>query len=51
MKKNQFYILSRAGSIGIGTFQQVKWHKKEREHILKKLGIEREYRADRLRGG
>ena len=46
MKKNQSYILSRAGSIGIGTFPEVRWHKQEREHIIKKLGIELEYNEE-----
>lgn len=39
MKPSQFIILSKKGSIGVGWFPEVKWHKQERENILANLGI------------
>jgi len=40
MKANQFAILTKEGNLGVGVFPEVKWHKQEKENILKKLGIE-----------
>lgn len=39
----QFIILSSGGSIGIGTFPEIVWHKKEGEDILRKVGLKVEY--------
>lgn len=39
MRKNQFLILSKTSALGLGTFKDLSWHKKERENILKQLGI------------
>ena len=38
-----FLIVSRKGSVGIGTFKELGWHKREKENILKAVGIEVEY--------
>jgi hypothetical protein len=38
-----FMILSRKGSIGLGAFPELPWHKQEREHILRVLGINVEH--------
>ena len=43
MKPNQFILLTKKGGISYGVFPEVPWHKKEREDILKVLGIEREF--------
>ena len=43
MKPNQFVVLHRGGALGIGVFSELKWHKQEKEHILKQLGISCEY--------
>jgi hypothetical protein len=39
MKPHQFIVLSRKGSVGVGVFREVKWHKQERENLLKLLDI------------
>jgi len=39
MQPHEFIVLSRRGNIGLGTFREVKWHKKERENLLKILDI------------
>jgi hypothetical protein len=39
MKPEEFVILSRKGSLGVGLFPEVKWHKKEKENIVKKVGL------------
>jgi hypothetical protein len=46
MKPNQFVILSREGPLGLGVFPELKWHKQEREDIVKNLGIHVEYGAE-----
>lgn len=38
-----FFILSKTGSIGIGEFKEITWHKQEGENILKAVGIKVEY--------
>lgn len=43
LKPDEFLILTRTGSIGYGIFPEVPWHKKEREDILKAVGIKVEY--------
>ncbi|MDG7047724.1 MAG: hypothetical protein JRN61_01955 [Nitrososphaerota archaeon] len=35
-----FATLTRNGDIGFGQFNEVKWHKQERENILSEVGIE-----------
>ena len=39
MKPHQFIMLTRKGSVGVGIFPEVKWHKKEKENIVKKVGV------------
>ena len=38
-----FFILSKTGSIGVGEFKEISWHKNERENILKSVGVSVEY--------
>jgi len=42
-KPNEFAILTSTGCLGLGVFPELPWHKKEKEHILKQVGIEVEY--------
>lgn len=39
MKLDQFGIISRRGSIGVGLNDCPAWHKREREHLVNALGI------------
>ena len=41
--QDKFIILTKRGSIGLGVFPYPKWHKKEKENILREVGIEVEY--------
>jgi hypothetical protein len=43
LKPEQFLLLSRRGAIGYGTFPFHEWHKRERENILREVGIQIEY--------
>ena len=43
MPRQFFIILSRKGSVGIGEFKEILWHKQERENILKAVGVSVEY--------
>ena len=43
MPPEVFIILSRRGCIGFGYFDEVSWHKREKENILRALGIKVEY--------
>lgn len=43
MAAGHFVIISRRGAVGIGKFPEVRWHKKEREDILRGAGIEVEF--------
>jgi hypothetical protein len=43
MPAKNFYILSKEGSVGAGVFKSFSWHKKEREPLLKQLGIKVEF--------
>ena len=38
-----FLIISRRGAIGLGEIKEIPWHKKEKENILKAVGIKVEY--------
>jgi hypothetical protein len=42
MDRASFLVLTREGSIGIGAFSPIPWHKQEGEDILKAVGIKRE---------
>ena len=39
----RFIVVTRRGAIGLGSFPEVPWHKKEKEDILKEVGLEVEY--------
>jgi len=43
LKHEQIILLSRKGAIGYGTFPFHEWHKRERENILREVGIQVEY--------
>jgi len=43
MPPQNFIILSRRGSIGLGEFAEIPWHKQERENILRSVGVKVEY--------
>lgn len=43
MPKHFFIILSKEGSVGLGEFKEISWHKQERENILKAVGVSCEY--------
>lgn len=43
MPKQFFIILSKEGSVGLGEFKEIPWHKQERENILKATGVKVEY--------
>ena len=43
MHPHFFIILSKTGSIGVGEFKEIDWHKQEGENILKAVGISVEY--------
>lgn len=47
---NQFLLLVSDGSVGYGIFPEVPWHKKEKENIMKAVGIEVE-RGEELHRG
>ena len=42
-KANEFAILTNQRDLGIGVFPELAWHKQEKEHILKQVGVEVEY--------
>jgi hypothetical protein len=39
----RFMIVTKRGAIGYGDFEEIQWHKQEREDILNAVGIEVEY--------
>jgi len=43
MPPDKFFVLSRGGPFGVGTFKAIPWHKQEKEHILNVLDIRVEY--------
>jgi hypothetical protein len=43
MPPGNFVIMSRQGSIGLGAFGEVKWHKGEHEDLLRRLDISIEH--------
>ena len=43
MSKQFFIILSKEGSVGLGEFKEIPWHKQERENILKAVCASVEY--------
>jgi len=43
MPQSCFAIITRGGCVGYGTFKYPEWHKKERENILRAVGLKIEY--------
>jgi hypothetical protein len=43
MKPQNFFIITRKGALGLGDFSFHEWHKREKENILKAVGIKVEY--------
>lgn len=43
LPKDKFIIVTKQGSVGVGQFDQIKWHKQEREDIVNRLGLRIEY--------
>jgi len=43
MDPENFIIIARTGSLGIGTFPYHEWHKQEKEDILASVGLKVEY--------
>ena len=43
MQKGAFVILSKTGSIGLGSFNEIAFHKKEGENIVRQVGLKIEY--------
>ena len=43
LKPNQFIFLVHDGAVGYGVFPEIEWHKKEKEDILRSVGISVEY--------
>lgn len=43
MPPENFIILSQSGSLGLGAFPKIQWHKQERENILHSVGIQLEF--------
>ena len=43
MKPWEFALVCRKGPLGIGLFPYHEWHKREKENILKAVGIKVEY--------
>jgi len=43
LRPNQFLLLASDGSVGYGVFPEVEWHKKEREDIMRSVGVCVEY--------
>lgn len=43
MKPQNFFIITRKGALGLGEFPFQEWHKREKEDILKAVGIKVEY--------
>ena len=43
LKPQHFLIVSRTGAVGLGEFPYPPWHKREKENILKAVGVNPEY--------
>lgn len=50
LPRDKFVAVSQPGSIGLGAFSEVKWHKQEKENILKNVGIDVRYEEPVDRG-
>lgn len=43
MKPEHFIIITRTGALGLGHFPFHEWHKREKENIMKSVGVKVEY--------
>ncbi len=43
MKPQYFLVITRKGALGLGEFPFHDWHKREKENILKAVGVNAEY--------
>ena len=43
LRQNQFILLASDGSVGFGIFPEVEWHKREKEDIMRSVGVHVEY--------
>lgn len=43
MPAGNFIIATRQGSLGLGEFPELEWHKREKENILRSVGLKIEY--------
>jgi hypothetical protein len=43
LAQNRFINVTKKGAIGYGTFKEIPWHKKEKEDILKAVGVTVQY--------
>jgi hypothetical protein len=43
MRTPYFILISKTGALGLGEFQEIEWHKRERENIVKAVGLKVEY--------
>jgi hypothetical protein len=43
LPKKLFAIVSKNGSIGLGIFKEIPWHKQEKEDIVRSVGLKIEY--------
>jgi len=50
MPPQYFIIVSRKGSVGLGEFKEIPWHKRERENILRAVGVHVEYGEPIMKG-
>jgi hypothetical protein len=39
LNQNRYIVVTRTGAIGYGTFNEIAWHKKEKEDILREVGV------------
>ena len=42
LSPQKFFVITKNGSIGAGIFPEIRWHKQERENILKECDVSRE---------
>lgn len=43
LNPNEYGIVTKEGVMGLGTFDLPEWHKREGEHILRKVGVNPKY--------
>jgi len=43
LAQDRFIVVTKTGAIGYGTFNEVSWHKQEKEDILKEVGLNIQY--------